>query len=381
MSLRDGYRAIALIMFVLGVAPAIGQTPLGTAFTYQGSVRLAGEPLNASADFQFTLWDAATLGNQIGAMATADGVAVADGLFTASIDFGAAAFNGEARWVEIAVRSPAGSGPFTTLSPRQALTATPYARFSSAPWATNGNNIFNVNSRNVGIGTTSPERRLHVDFAGEADAADGVLVRNNLADDVFGPAEMVFERLAINPTQRAAIGMDYTARDFFIWVNGADRLNINELGNVGIGTDNPTQTLSVNGSAGKPGGGSWATFSDRRLKKNIQPLSRTLDKVLQLHGVSFEYNDPAAINELPGERIGMVAQQVEQVFPDWVEMTTAGYKSVTFRGFEALTVEALRDLRAEKDAEIAALRAENAELKSRLDAIEAALLRINSSGK
>src|SRR5205085_3757006 len=56
---------------------------------------------------------------------------VSNGLFTAALDFGSTAFWGAGRWLEIAVR-PAGNGSYTTLAPRQALTATPYA--SSAPW-------------------------------------------------------------------------------------------------------------------------------------------------------------------------------------------------------------------------------------------------------
>ncbi len=98
---------------------------------------------------------------------------------------------------------------------------------------------------------------------------------------------------------------------------------------------------------------------------------------MNLRGVTFEYKDPDAINELLGERIGMIAQEVEEVFPDWVETGGLGYKMLTFRGFEALTVEAIRDLRLEKDSqiatlddEVALLRAENAVLHARLDRLE-----------
>jgi len=89
--------------------------------------------------------------------------------------------------------------------------------------------------------------------------------------------------------------------------------------------------------------------------------------------VTFEYKDPEAINELPGQRIGMIAQEVETVFPDWVATAGHGYKTVTYRGFEALTVESLRELRAEKDAQIETLRDENRALRDRLDRIEAML--------
>ena len=99
---------------------------------------------------------------------------------------------------------------------------------------------------------------------------------------------------------------------------------------------------------------------------------------MRLRGVTFEYKDPDSINELHGTRIGMLAQEVEEVFPDWVNEGGHGYKTLTFRGFEALTVEALRELRAEKDrqlaerdAEIELLQDKHAELEARLARIEA----------
>jgi len=160
-----------------------------------------------------------------------------------------------------------------------------------------------------------------------------------------------------------------------LWVGGLTRLTVKDQGLVGIGDSNPGFTLEVNGSAGKPGGGSWSVSSDARLKKNVRDLDGALDDLTSLRGVTFEYIDPDAIGEFPGERIGMVAQEVEQVFPDWVETTEHGYKAVTFRGFEALTVEALRELRAEKDEQIAQLEAENEALRARLAALESSVAR------
>src|SRR5207244_1770354 len=90
-----------------------------------------------------------------------------------------------------------------------------------------------------------------------------------------------------------------------------EALVIQNNGFVGIGTTSPSFLLHVNGSAGKPGGGSWAVASDRRLKKNVQDLDHPLDRLLRLRGVTFEYKDPAAVNELPGIQTGMVAQEVE----------------------------------------------------------------------
>ena len=99
---------------------------LGTSFTYQGQLKKDGNPVNVNCDFQFSLWDASSGGAQIGSAQTKANVAVSNGLFTTSLDFGSV-FTGNARWLAIAVRCPAGSGSYTTLSPRQALTAAPYA--------------------------------------------------------------------------------------------------------------------------------------------------------------------------------------------------------------------------------------------------------------
>lgn len=138
-------------------------------------------------------------------------------------------------------------------------------------------------------------------------------------------------------------------------------------GNVGIGgIPDPSFRLAVAGDAAKPGGGSWSSLSDARLKRDVQPLRGALDRLLSLQGVSFYFRDPATIHERAGLRIGMIAQDVEPVFPDWVETGADGFRRLTFRGFEALTVEALRELRAEKDAEIASLRDELANLRAQV---------------
>jgi hypothetical protein len=99
---------------------------LGTGFTYQGQLKNGGAAVNGQCDIAFRLYDAATLGANVGSALTQT-VPVTNGLFTTALDFGAGAFNGEARWLDMLVRCPPGSGGFTALNPRQALTAAPYA--------------------------------------------------------------------------------------------------------------------------------------------------------------------------------------------------------------------------------------------------------------
>lgn len=163
---------------------------------------------------------------------------------------------------------------------------------------------------------------------------------------------------------------------------GSANLNVYDTANLAtplVSIAPTNHLLTVNGAAAKPGGGSWSTTSDIRLKHDIQPLSGTLDTLLSLHGYSFEYNDAEvkAGRALPGRQVGLIAQEVQRVFPDWITARDDGYYTVTERATTALMVESLRDLRTEKDAGLAglqqqinALREENNELRQRLDALE-----------
>ncbi len=196
---------------------------------------------------------------------------------------------------------------------------------------------------NVGIGTTSPDTHLHIRGSGVDSGAAEVKLENTFGDyPTYGLSA------GLRGITNAGFGLyDYT--------NAVHRMVVTSGGNVGIGTTSPSLLLHVNGSAGKPGGGSWAVASDRRLKKNVHSVDHALDRLLRLRGVTFEYKEPGAIDERPGMQTGMIAQEVEQVFPQWVDSGAGGVKHVTFRGFEALTVEALRELREEKDLHIATL--------------------------
>ena len=114
-----------------------------------------------------------------------------------------------------------------------------------------------------------------------------------------------------------------------------------------MNTDNGN--LAVAGNAFKPGGGAWGSSSDGRLKENIRPIEGALESLLKLKGVSYEWKDPESQGGLAGPQVGFVAQDVESVFPDWVGLDSEGFKTLTIRGFEALVVEALKELKAENE--------------------------------
>lgn len=117
------------IASVLAAGSAFGQASLSSAFLYQGQLRSAGAPVSGEVELQFSLWDAWTGGTQVAWTLTRTDPVV-NGLFTSWLDFGPAAFEGHSRYLEIALRSPPGSGSWTTLSPRQPVLATPYAQYA-----------------------------------------------------------------------------------------------------------------------------------------------------------------------------------------------------------------------------------------------------------
>ena len=261
---------------------------------------------------------------------------------------------------------------------------------SGAAASTAPNQFLIQASGGVGVGTTTPEGPLHVaeGSAGSISAnasAAAVLERNaSCFLQLLAPDANESGVLFGNPSDGAAAGAivyNSTAADglAFRVAGNSTKMVIEASGNVGVGTTAPTFLLHVNGSAGKPGGGSWSVASDARLKTNVAELDGALAKLLRLHGVTYEYKDPSAIHELEGEQTGFLAQEVERVFPEWVETGADGYKRLSIRGFEALTVEALRELRgeaaerAERDAQrLATLESELAELKALVHASLAA---------
>jgi hypothetical protein len=114
-----------LLLILLCGAPVAARAQ-GTAFTYQGRLSDGANFADGFYDLRFTLFDASSGGSALAGPITNSPTGVTNGLFTATLNFGAGVFDGGDRWLEIGVRTYEGSG-FTTLSPRQRLTPTPYA--------------------------------------------------------------------------------------------------------------------------------------------------------------------------------------------------------------------------------------------------------------
>lgn len=470
---------------------------MGTAFTYQGRLTLGGSPANGAYDFEFRLFDAATAGNQVGSAVPKNDLAVNDGYFTTTLDFGTGVFTGDARWLQIAVRLGAETGAYTTLSPRHELTPTPYTLYTSVAGSADyvpkftstglTNSMLFESDSKIGIGTVTPQKKLEVAIpdndlisfgtyltslnhycgvhfgyreAGNPnyrktalafEMTDGTYARgkihllNNgaasnasaaLADakltvdysgkvgigttsptsklDIYNPSSSGSPVLTLhddNPYQMT-LGINYlrASQSFYIEAYRAGSagitfrtsntspldtvaMTIPGNGKVGIGTTTPTEKLDVNGTVRCV---SLVQTSDERLKTDIQPLDGVLDKLSRVRAVSFQWNEKAqALGAKTGVRqIGVLAQEVEQAFPELVTIPetipvdklpqkctaessaaevqqhggvgNAPYQAVNYSELTAVLLEAVKELRQEN----AAFRVE---VERRLDQLEKSL--------
>lgn len=486
---------------------------MGTSFTYQGRFMDGGGPADASYDFEFKLYDASTDGTQRGSTVYVNDVDVSDGYFTVELDFGSSVFDGDARWLQIGVRPGESTDSYTTLTPRHAITSSPYAlhtvgiaaveglRLSAShdrskiqmygdngsegigtehlhitlgaqeecahsigtkfyvTGSSNGNEVAaqigfggtgapagRLNSYfagNVGIGTTSPDARLHISQNSSGTAGFDQYLRtgpfgwrvyddgtyNNLVlDRLYGTWQAVplavfradgnvgigttspgSARLFVNGAAAGVAPNIQTNGDIVVGTGGAiffdnfhsyaygnyimpsggsntqgfftagvEQMRITAAGAVGVGTSAPTEKLDVIGNIH-----CLQVFedSDEQLKTDVQPLANVLDKLDQVRTVSFRWNETArAIGVKTGARqIGVLAQELEQVFPEMVStsdpVSTAEliescpdlmltpevrqrldldaertrYKGVSYSQLTAVLLQAVKELRAQNE--------------------------------
>ena len=116
-------------------------------------------------------------------------------------------------------------------------------------------------------------------------------------------------------------------------------------------------------------GDSW-TDSDIRLKKDIVSLENSLAKINQIRGVNYRWKDEAKGDEL---HMGVIAQEVEKVFPEVVSEDNEGIKSVSYTSLVGALIESTKELnKAVEGMEVMVeeLKKENALLKDRIEVLE-----------
>lgn len=228
-------------------------------------------------------------------------------------------------------------------------------------------------SGNVGINTVTPEKTLSVN--GSVQILNGQSLVFGGFGNGLGTAENtdLFALFRVNVLSNVSQNVS----ELRLVIGDDNVTNANVYDSFFIGTNpgggwNPTYQFRSDGFAFKPGGGSWANISDPRAKHDAETLTGTLDKLLSLRGYRYFYNDDIIKSGrgLPGPQIGLMADEVERVFPDWVTRDVNGLRAVSERATTALMVEALRDLRREKDEAVSRLSKENEELRARLERLE-----------
>lgn len=238
--------AVVLFTIFIGLIafpPNTAAAPLSPGFTYQGLYEEDGNPAEGSFHPRFSLWDAETEGNQIGARQTVIDTPLINGVFTvilnASGEFGPNAFNGEARWLQIEICSDEVCSATTVLGPRQPITGAPYAL---GPWIRSEQGDLNYASGNVGIGAATPEGVFHVAAQGDVVFSGGAVGVTGVSTP-FTSGKGVFLEGGNSPWANV-FAFDY---DAFAPLNLA--LN-SPGGNVGVGTTSPAAKFhSVGGDA------------------------------------------------------------------------------------------------------------------------------------
>jgi hypothetical protein len=225
----------------------------------------------------------------------------------------------------------------------------------------------------VGIGTTNPGAKLEVDGSNQADVfvkAPESGVGAGLDFFTTGSGGLQWEILDTGAASSQGANK-LNVRDV---TNGLDVVTIVPSG-VGIQTTSPDNTLTVNGSADKPGGGSWGTFSDGRLKTLNGSFTSGLSQVLKLHPIRYRYKRDNAMGIRDAdEHIGVVAQDVQRIIPEAVTENSKGYLLVNNDPIIWSMLNAIKEQQEE-------FRQEHAELAKALRQIkeQQSLLRAQSS--
>jgi trimeric autotransporter adhesin len=214
---------------------------------------------------------------------------------------------------------------------------------------------------NVGIGTTEPKHGLTIKgrnmdvngfkvdstlglyLDGSSTQSAGInfaLNKNNL--DKGGDAAIGIANYYTgfgSDVQAGDLGIE-SNQDIHLATSGSGmpkaptRMIIKNNGNVGIGIIGPAYKLDVNGNARI--NGTVYPASDERLKTNIQEIPNALDKILNLRGVSFNWKKDNSPSD------GVIAQEVEKVFPELVSTDDKGMKSVNYDGLIAPLIESVK---------------------------------------
>lgn len=222
------------VLIALSLAAILTRGAAAQSFTYQGQLTTVGGPATTAHDFTFKVFDAVSGGTQVGATTTVFDLLPENGLFTATISPGADVFTGLDRWLEIATR-PTAVGTFTTLFPRQRISAAPYAIKSLTDRWTDlgGGRLTNVSSISS----------IFINRTTAVTGADYFSVRTPTGQQAFGGMYIdtaagdgfPFYGYSTGNTVRGFTYIDGATGTWHLSVSG-NRVSVTNTGRVGIAT-------------------------------------------------------------------------------------------------------------------------------------------------
>lgn len=225
------------------------------------------------------------------------------------------------------------------------------ARFDAAGTAPPTFDLTVADDGKVGIGTTTPSGSLTVSGTGGWSSSNyGTQLIVSTVPGASFPTIGILDSDNANP---------------WAITNAIGSLRFSQMPPVGSNAANTERVTFLPDGRTVNTSGVWATFSDRRLKKDIRPIEGALETVTSLKGMSFRWKDDKKDQEL-GRVEGFIAQDVERVKPQWVKLGSDGYRQIQTVGMDALLVEAIK----EQQRQIEGLREQNRRLQAQVDRIE-----------